>query len=272
MLRNLDHVLGATLRATDGDIGTVDDVLVDDQRWGVRYMVVETGGWLSSRKVLIARLSLAPPDADARVLPVRISREQVRNSPDIDTDRPVSRQHELDYLSYYGYPTYWDSVGLWGAGAMPGVGVPALGIPGFEAAVGDRMAADASALPGTHRGAEPGTEPAGDPHLRSCAELIGYDIKATDHEIGHVKGFIVDDADWALRYLVVDTSRWLFGHLVLIAPQWIEQVSWGDRQVAVSLSAEDIRSAPPWNGAGLPDRSHETELYRHYRRESYWQP
>ncbi len=263
MLRKLDHILGDTLRATDGDIGTVDDLLVDDRRWGVRYLVVETGGWLSSRKVLISPLSLGPNGAEARVLPVRISREQVRLSPDIDTDRPVSRQHELEYLAYYGYPNYWDSVGLWGAGAMPGMVVPALGMPGLEAAVDDRMTAGTPAAAGT--------ETAGDPHLRSCAELIGYDLKATDHEIGHVKGFIVDDADWALRYFVIDTSRWLFGHLVLIAPQWIEQVSWDDRQVAVSLRADDVRNAPAWDGSTVPDRSHETALYRHHRRAGYWQ-
>ena len=80
-----------------------------------------------------------------------------------------------------------------------------------------------------------------DPHLRSCKEVIGYHIQATDGEIGHVQGMLVDDETWAIRYLVVDTNNWWLGHLVLVAPQSIKQVSWSNTEVTIDLTREQIR-------------------------------
>ena len=124
MLRNLKDLRGYLVVATDGEVGTVTDFYFDDDRWVIRYLIVETGSWLLSRKVLVTPMSIGEPDHDARIMPVTISRAQVRNSPDIDTDKPVSRQREQDYLGYYGYPAYWDSVGIWGMGSLPGMMMP----------------------------------------------------------------------------------------------------------------------------------------------------
>ena len=103
------------------------DFYFDDLAWVVRYLVVETGSWLSSRKVLISPIAIGHPDWAERVLPVSITKEQVKNSPDIDTDKPVSRQHEMQYLGYYGYPSYWGGAGLWGSGAYPGAMLTGVG-------------------------------------------------------------------------------------------------------------------------------------------------
>jgi hypothetical protein len=261
MLRHLKDIQGYAIRATDGDIGVVQDFYFDDARWAVRYLVVETGTWLSSRKVLISPVSLGTPDHEAKVLPVAITREQVKNSPDIDTDKPVSRQHEIDYLGYYGYPAYWDGVGLWGAGAMPGMMLPEMGYAPLGGIVdaAPEMAAERAAMHAND-----------DPHLRSSNSVTGYHIKAQDHEIGHVQGWLVDDESWAIRYLVVDTSNWWVGHKVLVAPQWIRDVSWADSVVAVNLTSEAIRSSPPWDPDQLPTRAQEVGVYAHYDRSGYW--
>ena len=262
MLRHLDDLRGYALRATDGDIGTVKDFYFDDERWTVRYLVVETGTWLASRRVLIVPASAGAPDDAAQVLPVTITREQVRGSPDIDTDKPVSRQHEIDYLRYYGYPAYWDSPSLWGAGALPGMMLPEGGllVPGGTGVLEAEAAAAEDAA--RHRD--------DDPHLRSCREATGYHLKAQDGEIGHVQGWIVDDQGWIIRYLVVETGHWWDGHKVLIAPPWISDVSWAERQVAVSLTREAVRNAPAWDATRPPDRAQESEIYRHYDRTGYW--
>lgn len=262
MLRNLKDLQGYALRATDGDVGTVKDFYFDDDRWVVRYLVVETGTWLNSRQVLISPVSLGVPDHDERVVPVSITREQVKNSPDIDTDKPVSRQHEADYLGYYGYPVYWDSIGIWGAGGVPGMMLPEAGLSpsGVGVLEADRaIAADAAAQ---HRN--------DDPHLRACESTTGYHIKAQDGEIGHVQGFIVDEQSWQIRYLVVDTSNWWMGHQVLVAPQWIQEVSWADKVVAVNMTRNAIRNAPEWDASLPPDRDQEVEIYKHYDRTGYW--
>jgi uncharacterized protein YrrD len=266
MLRNLKDLQGYALRATDGDVGTVKDFYFDDDRWVVRYLIVETGGWLASRKVLVSPMSLGTPNHDEQVLPVSITREQVRNSPDIDTDRPVSRQHEMDYLGYYGYPAYWDSVGIWGAGSMPGMLTPEAGLAApiapSRAGVLEAERAIAAEQAARHRD--------DDPHLRSCKAVTGYHIKAQDGEIGHVQDWIVDEQSWAIRYLVVDTSNWWIGHKVLVAPQWIREVGWSDKVVAVNMTREAIRSAPAWDSSLPPDRAQEADIYRHYDRTGYW--
>jgi hypothetical protein len=115
MLRNVKDLRGYALRATDGVIGKVDDFYFDDEDWGIRYLVVETGTWLSGRKVLISPMSLGHAGWMGRQLPVALTRRQVERSPDIDTRKPVSRQHEAEYSRYYGYPFYWVAAayGVW---------------------------------------------------------------------------------------------------------------------------------------------------------------
>lgn len=119
MLRSLNDLQNYTVGATDGNVGQVKDFYFDDDAWVVRYFVVDTGTWLSSRKVLISPMSVTRPDWMERLLPVSLSKWQVKNSPDIDTDKPVSRQHESQTLGYYGYSMYWEGPGMWGEGMYP---------------------------------------------------------------------------------------------------------------------------------------------------------
>lgn len=264
MLRSLQDLENYTIRATDGEIGQVRDLFFDDHSWVVRYLVVETGSWLSSRKVLISPLAIGKPDWNQRLLPVSITKEQVRNSPDIDTEKPVSRQHEMRYLGYYGYPYYWGGSGLWGMGAYP-----SLMLTGY----GGRSSTPSGLEP------EPGVANARqeaarhldeDPHLRSAKAVMHYHIHAKDGDIGHVQGVLVDEQTWAIRYLVVNTSNWWLGHLVLIAPQWIEKVSWIDATVSVDLTRKSVQEAPLYDSAATLNRQEEERMYGHYKRPGYW--
>ena len=205
MLRNLKDLRGYAIRATDGVIGEVDDFYFDDDDWGIRYLVVDTGGWLSGRKVLISPIALGSPDWMIQELPVSLTKRQVEHGPGIDTKKPVSRQQEAQYLGYYGYPYYWGGAGLWGMGAYPG-SLPAEG----------RIEEDVK-LHATR--ATPVRE---DCHLRSGKAVIGYHVKATDGDIGHLDDLLVDDDTWAIRYLIADTSNWWGGHHVLVAPKCLE--------------------------------------------------
>ena len=111
MLRSMKDLEDYAIRATDGTIGHVKDFHFDDKAWGIRYLVLDTGTWLSSRKVLISPIAIGHPDWAGKILPVSITKEQVKNSPDIDTDKPVSRHNEIRYRGYYGYPFYWGGPG-----------------------------------------------------------------------------------------------------------------------------------------------------------------
>lgn len=264
MLRSMKDLEGYAVRATDGTIGHVKDFYFDDKTWAVRYLVVETGSWLSSRKVLISPIAVDHPDWTGRVLPVSITKEQVKNSPDIDTDKPVSRQHEMQYLGYYGYPYYWAGDGLWGQGAYPGMMLMGLGDGGSDAAYRHAQAEDARAE------AEGEERQNGDPHLRSCNALMKYHVEASDGDMGHVQGLLLDDDTWAIRYFIVDTSNWWLGHQVLIAPRWIQDISWPDATVSVNMTQQAVKDAPLYDSAVPLNRDQEMGLYEHHGRAGYW--
>jgi len=250
MLLQTKDLQDLAIGATDGKIGDVKDIYFDDKAWVIRYLVVDTGSWLSSRKVLISPIATGQPDWSTKLLPVSLTREQVKNSPDIDTDMPVTRQHEANYHDYYIYPYYWGDVGLWGLGGYANVQMP-----------------DDNSSAQTRTEAHQSDS---DPHLRSCKAVVGYSIEASDGEIGHVHGMLVDDESWSIRYLVVNTSNWWFGHDVLVAPQWIKRVSWAQRCVAVDLTLDALKQAPKYDPALPLSREMEIAVFTHYGRAGYW--
>lgn len=94
MLRSSSDLDDCIIHALDGPIGHVKDIYFDDNAWVIRYLIVDTGSWLSSRQVLISPMALAQSNWPDRSLCVSITKERVRHSPSIDTDKPVSRQHD----------------------------------------------------------------------------------------------------------------------------------------------------------------------------------
>ncbi len=260
MLRNLKNLMNFKIAATDGEIGHVKDFYFDDDAWVIRYLVVETGTWLSSRKVLISPISVLRPDWAEKTLAVSISKEQVQNSPNFDSDKPVSRQNEEQYLGHYGYPSYWGGAGMWGEGLYPFAMSPGFVGYGVDQLERERQL-EAFQLDerARHRN--------DNPNLRSCNAVTGHNIQATDGDIGHVDSFLIDEQTWALRYLVIDTSNWWVGHKVLVAPGWITGVHWSDQTVTVDLSLETIKTAPTYDPAVDWSREQELNLHRHYGRK-----
>ena len=260
MLRSTNDLQGYAIEALDGPIGHVKDFYFDDEKWVVRYLVVDTGTWLSSREVLVSPVAIGKANWSDKLLPTSMTKEQIKNSPDIDTNKPVSRQHEIEYLNYYSYPYYWGGSGLWG-GEMG----PNMIMPGYE---------------GTYAPSHPERTPAeaaqersrskDDPHLRSCKSVMGYHIHATEGDIGHVQSLLIDEETWAIRYLVVDTSNWWLGHKVLIVPQWVQDISWADAKVVVNLSRQAVQIAPIYDPAAPFGRKNEDDYFKHYRRANYW--
>lgn len=252
MLRSVTALQECAVHASDGDIGRVYQVYFDDEAWGVRYLVVETGNWLQDRQVLISPYSVKHVDWSSSIVHVNLTRQQVRDSPTIDTHKPVSRQHEIEYLRYYNYPTYWGGPNLWGMGAWPA----------FDRA----GAASRLARPTLHT-----NRVQQDVHLRSTEEVKGYHLETVDGSLGHVSGFVYDDRMWVIRYLTVDTrSWWPGGKTILIATPWIELVDWFASSVSTSLTRDAVRSGPAYDDSAPMSRSYETALHAFYGKEGYW--
>jgi hypothetical protein len=257
MLRSVKKLEGLAMGATDGPIGKVTDLYFDDEAWVIRYVVVDTSSWLGGRKVLISPYSMKQPDWTGETLPVSVTKDQVRNSPGIDSHKPISRQYEESYLKYYGYPLYWGGEGLWGTSNYPGT------LPMGMIAEPQRVH-DGYLRPPSKGGT------GADPHLRSCQTVTGYHIRARDGEIGHVQGFLVDDSSWSLRYLIVNTSNWWIGHQVLVSPEWIKDVDWAESVVTIDLDRQSIKESPTYDADAPLAREAEGALYTHYNRDNYW--
>jgi hypothetical protein len=255
MLKPASGFKGLTIAATDGDIGSVNDLYFDDLSWTIRYLVVDTGTWLPGRQVLISPLSVR--QVDDKIL-VDLTRNQVQNSPPVEADKPVNRQQEEAIARYYDQRYYWEGPYRWGLLAYPGMPpVPTAPIPAD--AMGEEMAARERETP------------SGDPTLRSSRDVTGYYIAALDGEIGHVDDFLVEDRAWAIRYLLVATRNWWPGKKVLISPEWIKTVSWADSQVQVDLRREEIKAAPEYDPSRPFDREYESRLIEHHNRRKYWE-
>jgi len=253
MLRALKDLIGFSIRATDGNIGRVVDLLFDDQRWTIRHLVADTGGFLDvGRRVLVSPISFRRVDWSTRNFHLALTKEQINTSPSIDFDKPVSRQHERSFYGHYGYPRYWGALGVWGTGMYPGL-------------LGARDATDVPC-----DAAFDVRERPGDVHLRSVAEVSGYHVDGIDKAIGHIEDLIVDDTTWEVRYLVIGTSNWWVGKSVLVAPKWATVISWKNRQVHLGISREMIKNSPEWDPAVGIERDYETRLYDHYGCPIYW--
>ena len=245
MLIKAKALKGYSLKSLDGDIGSASEFFFDDQYWAIRYLVANTGTWLSGRKVLISPYSLDGVNTAEGKVFVLLNRKQIEESPSVDMDEPVSRQYEGLYNGYYGYPNYWGGPYMWGGNPYILRDRSRWGLAASQAMGWDR-------------------------HLRSTDEVTGYHLAALDGEIGHVDDFIIDDETWAIRYLVVATKNWWPGKKVLISPKWIENVSWEEREVVNGLSRETVKDAPEYTDQSLLTRDYETGLYGHYNREGYW--
>lgn len=246
MLLNVNALKGLKLDSLDGKIGGISEFYFDDRHWTLRYLVADTGGWLTGRSVLISPYALLAAHGKHDSIAVNLTKQQIQDSPSLDSDKPVSRQFELEYHGYYGWPSYWGGPGTWGAYHIP-VHDPDLLVPSVR-----------------------DEKEAGDSHLRSTEEVTGYHIQAADGEIGHVVDFIIDDETWAIRYLVVDTRNWWPGKKVLVSPEWIERVCWSEDKLIINLTREAIKQSPEFTEESLITRDYEVGLYGHYQRPRYW--
>lgn len=248
MLRNLKQLLGSTVTATDGHVGKVGDFYFDDEKWTIRYFIVDTGSWLTGRRVLVSPSAFGKPDWLTHQIPVNLSKEKVKNSPEVDLTRPLTRELEESLHQYYGWLPYWSGIGL-------SVSSP-VRTKTFQAEKERKF----------RRG-----EKTGEPrHLQSVKNVMGYRLSALDGEIGHIENFLADDTNWMIRYVIVDTQNWLPGRKVLIAPQWIKDFVGTKSKAIVKLKKQRIEESPQYHQHVPVERAYEEELYAHYSQEKYW--
>jgi len=229
MERTINGLIGCRMEARDGDGGRVDDVYFDDESWAVRYLVLKTDDWLSGRKVLIAPLALMEDGGKIGVFRVNLTQDHIRNSPDIDTDKPVSRQQEIELYGHYSWKKYWES-GFYaqGVGEIKGISNNPQNVRSGGAV---------------------------DLHLRATSYVTGFHVHGTDGEFGHICNFVIDDRTWKVLNLVVDTGNLPVGKKVLVTVDHIIQMQWNDSEIYLNETKADIEKSAvfePSAFSGLP--------------------
>ena len=242
MLWEASALIGYHIEATDGPIGSVSDLLFDDQSWTSRWLVVDTGKWLPGRQVLLPISSLGLPNAGLQHMPVRLTRQQVRDAPGAASDLPVSRQMERHLPDHYGTEAYWAN----GSNAVPLTASPYL-MEARHHFPGEGIVANMS-----------------DAHLRSIVAVTGYHICATDGDIGHVHDLLVGDAGWRIACLSVDTHNWWPGARVLILPRLVREVDWSGSLIHISTTRQMVRDSPPYDDAATVDGAYAEAMSAHY--------
>ncbi|HVU16901.1 MAG TPA: PRC-barrel domain-containing protein [Candidatus Didemnitutus sp.] len=221
MLHYTRILIGQKLAASDGEIGHVKDFLYDDLNWVLRYLVVDTGNWLVGRSVLIAPQAIGSIEIGEKALPVKLRRSQIERAPALESHLPVSRQYEIDYYQYYGWPAYWAGGELWGLGAVPTTNLPPPILPEKR-------------VPVRHRSEK---------HLQSVLDTVGYRVEGLDGDVGRLEGFLFDDHDWAVAEVVIEAGHWYAGHEVRVSRRNIRGITHEHRALTIDLRRADIQRA-----------------------------
>jgi sporulation protein YlmC with PRC-barrel domain len=218
MLQNTKELYGNRIAALDGEVGRVKDFYFDDKTGTVRYLVADTGSWLTGRLVLLSPHAFGKLDQYENTLHIKLTKKQIENSPPVDSHRPVSREYEIDYYRYYGWPAYWPDDQTWGMGSHLVIVPPPPKSTGHQA-----QPSYASR------------------HLQSAQALTGYAIQTVDGAIGQVSGLMVDDRSWMIRDLVVEAGHWYAGKQILISKIKVERISYEEAKVYVNLTKADVQ-------------------------------
>jgi hypothetical protein len=244
MLRSIRDLFKYSIEAYDGHIGHVHDLFFDDCTWSVRYIVADVGSWLAGRQVLLAPLCITDEEWNHHKIHVSLTKEQVKDSPDVEMDKPISRQYEERLYTYYGWPVFWGAMGVM-------ITSPPV--------INPESVKDSA-----------GVEKKSDPCLRSIREVTGYTLENDCGEAGHIEDFIADDKLWNVRYIVVNLGKLKNGKKVLISPEWAEKTDWIEKKVFVNIKRDLIDESPEYKPDDPVNRVSEEKLYDYYGRPYYW--
>ncbi len=217
MLHSIQGRYGEKLRASDGEIGHVKDFYFDAKSWTLRYLIADTGGWLSGRRVLISPHSLGHLYPEGKVLLVNLTRKQIEESPSIYEHEPVTRQQEEEYHRHYGYPYYAQSWPLWGLVDYPVMAPPPAATDTEKKTV--------------------------DSHLRSTRSIAGYSVEASDGVIGEAVDFMIDGRTWMIREIVVECGHWYAGKKMTIPTGKVSRISYEEEAISVDSTKSVLTEA-----------------------------
>lgn len=188
-------------------VGRIDDLLVEDVGWDIRYLVVTTDAPLA-RRVLISPAAIQSFDFDSRSMGTQLTAQQIVESPPVDSDQPISREYEQALVDYYGWPIYW------------------FGRAFVKPQTLDTIAADE---------ATESVDETTSANLRSANEICGYQIESNQGPAGRVEDLVVHVDSWRIDHAKAHPNSWLPMESSMFSTRWISRIDWGNRTVHVDL-------------------------------------
>jgi uncharacterized protein YrrD len=244
MLYSANSLKNYHLTTSDGDLGHIADIYFDSKKWTVRFFLVNTGAWLLGKEILIPARALSPINTVTAAIRVNLTLDRIKQALDRENTLPVSRRDDITLHEHYGVDP---SIALFSAS---------------YADLGGESALEPEHVASNQTNCSIVAE-RGDFHLRSVRDVTGYDIQGSDHEIGPVADFLIDDADWSIRYFLVNTAIW-FDKEVVVPTASIRGVSWDKRIVYLTVPRERVKNAPKYNADSPRDKSFEEGLAKYY--------
>jgi sporulation protein YlmC with PRC-barrel domain len=100
-------VSGYQIQALDGEIGHVEDFVIDDETWGIRYLIVDTRNWWPGKKVLVSPQWIERVSWDQSKVFANLLRETIKQAPEYDGSRPITRDYETRLHQHHHREGYW---------------------------------------------------------------------------------------------------------------------------------------------------------------------
>ncbi|MFW5645474.1 MAG: PRC-barrel domain-containing protein [Bacteroidota bacterium] len=242
MKRSLKELMHCKVKAKDGPVGKIKDFLFDQKAWIIRYIDADFGNWFATDRVLIPVIFLDDFDEREKCFPVRLSKEMIESGPHIEDHMPVSREYETRLASHYDLQPYWPFTyfsPVTGAVYFPS---RPLSVPTFDVNESDMQT-----------------------NLRSFREIKGYRVYATGKDVGSIADLYIDDRDCQIVYGLIDISNWFApGKKILLSVEGMEQISYLDHVIHISVSPGKLDEAPEFQKYGKLSETKERRLYDYF--------
>ena len=214
----------------------------------MRYLVDETGRWLPGNQRLISPVAIQQAIWSSHEVILNLTRQEIKESPSLESDEPVSRQKDEDMALHFGWPTYWGATGITGQTMFPKI---------FKSKSRARKGRT------TGHGRR-------DPHLESLRDVISYHLEAREGSIGHLDDVIAEEDTWTIRHLVIDLHNWLPGKKILLPPKHVEKIQWSDCKLYTHLTRQEIEDSQTYDPSQPINEQTEKRVYDYYGRPKYW--
>jgi sporulation protein YlmC with PRC-barrel domain len=230
MKLSLKEILGYGVETHEHVTGKVIDFLLDDEYWSVRYADAELGFKFSDRRILIPQTFLKRTKWASQNFKVQLSKEGLETCPKLEAHLPVSRKYEEELNKHYRISNYW--------------------VRNYKDLKNGFDKMRHFELPDQEFKAAPKLirEKDVDTNLRSFNEILGYDILTSDGNVGCIDDLLIESDDWSVISIIVAANKWEpWSKKVIIASTWIEEVSYIDKQIKISLRTKEVENAPEYN-------------------------